>query len=89
MKVTLHSGTGMCLCRHAVNMSSTCTHHRNVLVHLISVLLLPTGTNGSFHDISFYTDTSEFTEQEKHLLSESEEDTLPLMWEMELNEYRV
>ncbi|KAK2829279.1 hypothetical protein Q7C36_017269 [Tachysurus vachellii] len=27
------------------------------------------GKNGSFHDISFYTDTSEFSEQEKHLLN--------------------
>ncbi|KAM9457488.1 transmembrane protein 235 [Clarias gariepinus] len=27
------------------------------------------GKNGSFHDISFYMDTSEFSEQEKHLLN--------------------
>ncbi|XP_073790194.1 transmembrane protein 235-like isoform X2 [Danio rerio] len=26
------------------------------------------GPNGSYHDISFYTDTSQHTEQEKHLL---------------------
>ncbi|KAI5619093.1 transmembrane protein 235 [Silurus asotus] len=27
------------------------------------------GKNGTFHDISFYMDTSEFSEQEKHLLN--------------------
>ncbi|KAK7174145.1 hypothetical protein R3I93_001358 [Phoxinus phoxinus] len=27
------------------------------------------GENGSYHDISFYTDTSDHTEQEKHLLN--------------------
>ncbi|XP_016379726.1 transmembrane protein 235-like [Sinocyclocheilus rhinocerous] len=27
------------------------------------------GQNGSYHDISFYTDTSDHTEQEKHLLN--------------------
>lgn len=75
----------MCLCRHNVNMSS----EWNVLAHIIFVLLLPTGNNGSFHDISFYMDTSEFNEQEKYLLSESKKIPLPLMCEMEYNEYRV
>uniref|UniRef100_A0A8C1DXC7 Uncharacterized protein n=1 Tax=Cyprinus carpio carpio TaxID=630221 RepID=A0A8C1DXC7_CYPCA len=27
------------------------------------------GQNGSYHDISFYTDSSDHTEQEKHLLN--------------------
>lgn len=38
---------------------------------LTGVSMSPTGENGSYHDISFYTDTSDHTEQEKHLLSES------------------
>ncbi len=38
---------------------------------LTGVSMWSTGQNGSYHDISFYTDTSDHTEQEKHLLSES------------------
>lgn len=70
------------LCRYAVNMSSACRHEGNVLAHTISILLSPTGKNGSFHDISYYMDTSDFSEQEKHLLREPEKDPLPIMCEV-------
>lgn len=82
LHIVFNLDSGMCLCRFAVSMSSVCRHERNVLSHTTSVLLSPTEKNDSFHDISYYMDSSEFSEQEKHLLCESEKDPLPIMCEL-------